>query len=69
MKGVYAMKLQDTPTLSRSWLSNPHRDETLEKRLQKINAINLEDNFKIMQLNDSYVEIIPIDKNQTFGTR
>ncbi|MFG3613475.1 hypothetical protein [Rummeliibacillus stabekisii] len=63
------MKFQDTQNLSRSWLSNPHRDKPIDKRLQKINAINLEDNFKIIQLNDSYVEIIPIDKNQTFGTQ
>lgn len=52
--------------LSLEKLSNPFPMETREERLKKSGAINLQDNHRIIDWDNGYNSIEPIDRTKTF---
>ncbi len=47
--------------LTREILENPHGKIDLQERLIRSGAIDLENNHKIVDLKNGYVQIVPID--------
>lgn len=52
--------------LSRQYMENPFISEDYEERLEKSGAIDLRDNHIIIEKENGYCEIKPIDKNKKF---
>jgi hypothetical protein len=53
-------------TLSREWLSNPHSDLPLLKRLEKNGSVNLIQNNKVTEFGNGYDKIEPINSDKRF---
>lgn len=60
------MQFKENKMLSRNWLSNPYQDISLISRLSQSEAVDLRGNFYERSINDSYNEILPIDKSKKF---
>lgn len=48
---------------SRRMLSNEHIGKKYLDRLKEINAINLENNYKILIVKNKYIQILPLNNN------
>lgn len=53
-------------TLSREWLSNPHSDLPLFKRLEKNGSVTLIKNSKVTDLGNGYDKIEPVNSEKQF---
>ncbi|MGN4739054.1 hypothetical protein [Bacillus cereus] len=60
------MMLKKASNLSRRKMANPHQNKPLYQRLKSTNAIDLRNNRSIIDLNNGYSEIVPIDENKRF---
>ncbi|PEJ61999.1 hypothetical protein CN680_30130 [Bacillus pseudomycoides] len=52
--------------LSRKCLANPHQNQTLLERLKINKSIDLRDNMVIVDSENGYSEVLPIDSNKRF---
>lgn len=52
--------------ISRGFLGNPFPRETKYERLIKSKAVDLRDNIQYIDLNNGYLEILPINPNKIF---
>lgn len=48
---------------SRRMLSNEHIGKKYSDRLKESNAINLENNYKILIVKNKYIQILPLNNN------
>jgi hypothetical protein len=48
----------------RAWLANPFCADCLPQRLEASGAIDLRDNHKIIDHNNGYISIVPIDETK-----
>lgn len=48
---------------SRRMLSNGHIGKKYSDRLKESNAINLENNYKILIVKNKYIQILPLNNN------
>lgn len=48
---------------SRRMLSNGHIGKKYSDRLKESNAINLENNYKILTVKNKYIQILPLNNN------
>jgi hypothetical protein len=48
----------------RAWLANPFCTDCLSQRLEESGAIDLRDNYKIIEHNNGYISIVPIDETK-----
>ena len=55
----------------REYLANPFCNdrECFQKRLEASGSVDLENNHKIIDLGNGYIQIEPIDKNKLFRAR
>lgn len=44
--------------------TNPFPHETLNERLVKDKVIDMRDNYRIIEHNDGYISVVPIDKTK-----
>ncbi|MDA1645320.1 MULTISPECIES: hypothetical protein [Bacillus cereus group] len=52
-------------TISRENLANPFLNDTVKSRLKAKQAVNLENNSKVVNLGNGYVKRVVIDKSKT----
>ncbi|ANP83874.1 hypothetical protein BAQ53_24420 [Bacillus sp. B25(2016b)] len=52
-------------TVSREHLANPFLNDTVKSRLKAKQAVNLENNSKVINLGNGYVKRIVIDNSKT----
>ena len=52
---------------SRRMLSNEHIGKKYLDRLKESNAINLENNYKILIVKNKYIQILPLNNNILHG--
>lgn len=52
---------------SRRMLSNEHIGKKYLDRLKEHNAVNIENNYRIIKLNSKYIKLIPVDKKCVHG--
>jgi hypothetical protein len=48
----------------RAWLANPFCTDCLDERLEASGAVDLRDNYKIIDHNDGYISVVPIDETK-----
>jgi hypothetical protein len=60
------MMFKESIELSRKWLANQHQDLSLSERLKLSKAVDLRDNFKIIEMGNNYDLIRPIDPEKRF---
>lgn len=51
------------PELSRTWLANPYV-ATYRTRLLKAGAIDLRDNYRLVELSRGYDRVVPLDDSR-----
>lgn len=60
------MMYKESQSLSRKWLANPHHNISLYERLKQKNAVDLRGNFMIIENENFYDEIRPINPEKRF---
>ncbi|RFU61319.1 hypothetical protein D0466_18935 [Peribacillus glennii] len=60
------MRIKEAIELSRNYLAYPHQNESFYDILKKKKAIDLRNNFYIVDLGNGYEDVLPIDTNKKF---
>ena len=55
---------KESKLLSRQHLANPWANISLRDRLIASGAVDMRDNFRVIDLENGYVDIVPIDPNK-----